>query len=101
MHKSRVWAPCWEYFKPVYDSKDIHKPEAERRILKDKCTLCIFPIVTEFSHHGSTKHMNDHLYGEEGHNLPRPDEEEEEEVDEEDEQKTLKEKPGKKNKQAR
>ena len=56
-------------------------PERERRTIKVKCNLCQSPNVTEYTWHGSTTHMRDHLYDEKGHNLPNAQLSENEEGD--------------------
>jgi hypothetical protein len=56
-------------------------PERERRTIKVRCNLCQSPNVMDYTWHGSTTHMREHVYDEKGHNLPNEQLSENEEGD--------------------
>ena len=55
----------------------------QQKIVQVKCTLCQPPNDTILKWYGNTTHMNAHLYGKSGHNLPQPTTETELEDEEE------------------
>ena len=68
---ARTWSKVWDHFIRIRDPRDVNLPLEQQRTTHVKCTLCTPPLETIFKWHGTTSHMNDHLYSPTGRTILR------------------------------